>query len=55
VPATSTHLATWIVNQDVKIWWISGTGAVPSTGEPSAYGASGALLPFGNDARPGVG
>jgi hypothetical protein len=49
----------WSVNPDIKVWWVGGTGAVPTDfafGAPSAKDAQGDTLPAGNVASaPAVG
>lgn len=44
---TPTTVVPWSVNPDVKIWWVSGTGAVPTLGHPYAKDARGNALPVG--------
>jgi hypothetical protein len=55
LPSSPAVVVPWSVNPDVKIWWISGTGAVPSTGTPIATDAQGNVLPAGNASPPSVG
>lgn len=53
-PVAATVVA-WSVNPNVKIWWVSGTGAAPTFGAVSAKDAAGNALPTGNHAQLGVG
>jgi hypothetical protein len=53
--STQATVVPWSVDPDVQVWWISGTGAVPNVGVPSARDAQGNLLPAGNASTPGVG
>lgn len=45
----------WSVNPNIKIWWLSGTGAAPSIGTLAAKDAAGSALPTGDHAQVGVG
>lgn len=53
-PVAAT-VVPWTVNPDVKFWWVSGTGAVPSFGLLSAKDANGAALPLGTHGQIAVG
>jgi hypothetical protein len=44
----------WSVNPDVKFWWVSGTGAVPTVGQLHATDANGTALPIGLHGQVGV-
>jgi hypothetical protein len=48
----------WSVNPNIKVWWVGGSGAVPTDyafGAPSAKDAQGNTLPVGKASAPAVG
>ena len=53
-PVTAT-VVPWSVNPDVKFWWVSGTGAVPTFGQLHATDANGTALPIGTHGQQSVG
>jgi len=53
-PVAAT-VVPWSVNPDVKFWWVSGGGAVPSFGKLSAKDANGTALPLGTHGQLSVG
>jgi hypothetical protein len=53
-PVAAT-VVPWSVNSDVKIWWISGTGAVPTFGQFYVKDSTGKALPIGTHGSIGVG
>lgn len=53
-PVAAT-VVPWSVNPDVKFWWVSGGGAVPSFGLLSAKDANGTALPLGTHGQLSVG
>jgi hypothetical protein len=43
----NAQLTSWSVNPAVKVWWVHGTGAAPSTAQPIARDVAGNPLPGG--------
>jgi hypothetical protein len=46
--SVDAELTSWSVNPDVKVWWVHGTGAVPTAAQPTARDVAGNPLPGGS-------